>query len=111
MLPFVFLAVGLVLLVLDAVGLTITGFRDWKHATGSKGALSCHNNSISHKSCVVAWDQSKSTSVSGTVSEQLGNKRSEIIKNNRHYITAVSDVLLVARWKLPCVDIMKQQNL
>ena len=73
---------------------TITGFRDWKHATGSKGALFCHNNSISHKSCVVAWDQSKSTSVTGTVSEQLGNKRSEMIKNNRHYITAVSDVLL-----------------
>ena len=65
----------------------------------------------SHTRVVVAWDQSKSTSVSGTVSEQLGNKRSEIIKNNRHYITAVSDVLLVARWKLPCVDIMKQQNL
>ena len=42
----------------------------------------------------MAWDQSKSTSVSGTVSEQLGNKRSETIKNNRHYITAVSDVLL-----------------
>ena len=40
------------------------------------------------------WDQSKSTLVSGTVSEQLGNKRSETIKNNRHYITAVSDVLL-----------------
>ena len=42
----------------------------------------------------MAWDQSKSTSVTGTVSEQLGNKRSEMIKNNRHYITAVSDVLL-----------------
>lgn len=42
----------------------------------------------------MAWDQSKSTLVSGTVSEQLGNKRSEMIKNNRHYITAVSDVLL-----------------
>ncbi len=73
---------------------TVNGFRDWKHATGNKGGLLSHQNCLSHSQSVVAWEQfTKATSSSGTVVEQLGNNRSEMIKKNRHYIQAVSDVL------------------
>jgi hypothetical protein len=71
-----------------------TGFRDWKHATGTTGVLLSHNNSYSHKQSVVAWEQFRKTSLSGTVVEQLGNNRAEMIKNNRLYLQAVSDVIL-----------------
>ena len=70
---------------------TVNGFRDWKHATGNKGALLSHNNSYTHTQSVVAWEQFKATSSSGTVVEQLGNDRSE---RNRHYFHPISDVLL-----------------
>ena len=48
---------------------TVNGFRDWKHATGNKGALLSHNNSYTHTQSVVAWEQFKATSSSGTVVE------------------------------------------
>ena len=48
-----------------------TGFRDWKHATGSKGKLQCHNSSISHKQALV--EQFKATSQTGSIAQQLGN--------------------------------------
>lgn len=73
---------------------TLNGFRDWKHATGNKGALLSHNNNYSHTQSMVAWEQFKATQSSGSVVEQLGNNRSEMIKKNRHYIQAVSDALL-----------------
>ena len=41
---------------------TTLGFRDWKHATGSTGMLISHNNCISHKQAIIAWEQFKSTS-------------------------------------------------
>ena len=69
---------------------TIAGFRDWKHATGSKGVLSTHNNCFSHKESMVAWEQFKSTATTGSVAEQLGSNRAEQIKKNRHYIKTVA---------------------
>ena len=74
---------------------TIAGFRDWKHATGVKGMLATHNNSLSHKSSVVAWEQFKSTSTTGSVAEQLGSNRAQQIQKNRHYIKTVAEVLLL----------------
>ena len=44
---------------------TVNGFRDWKHATGNKGALSSHNNSYSHKQSVIAWEHFKAASLIG----------------------------------------------
>lgn len=73
---------------------TVHGFRDWKHATGNKGSLIAHNNSFSHKQSVVAWEQYRATSSSGTVVEQLGSNRSEMIKKNRHYFQAICDLIL-----------------
>ena len=76
---------------------TVNGFRDWKHATGSKGILISHDKSYSHKQSVIAWEQFKmiSSSASGSVADQLaGSNRSEMIKKNRHYISAIADILL-----------------
>ena len=72
-----------------------TGFRDWKHATGSKGMLLGHNNCISHKQAVVAWEQFKATATAGSVAEQLGSSRAEQIRKNRHYIKTVAEVVLL----------------
>jgi len=36
---------------------TLTGFTNWKHATGKKGALVGHSDSLSHKEAMVAWEQ------------------------------------------------------
>ena len=33
---------------------TLTGFKDWKHATGKKGILICYSNSFSHRESMVA---------------------------------------------------------
>ena len=74
---------------------TTSRFRDWKHATGSKGILLSHNNCISHKQAVVAREQFKATSKTGSVAEQLGSHRAEQIKKNRHYIKTVAEVLLL----------------
>ncbi len=83
-------------LALVAVGLrTITGFSNWKHATGSNGKLLMHNNCIAHKQATVAWEQYKSTSKTGSIADQLGNKREEMIQKNRHYIKTVAEVLLL----------------
>ena len=74
---------------------TIARFRDWKHATGVKGILTTHNNSLSHKSSIVAWEQFKSTLNTGSVAEQLGSNRAQQIQRNRYYIKTVAEVLLL----------------
>jgi len=33
----------------------LTGFTNWKHATGNKGALVGHSDNLSHKEAMVAW--------------------------------------------------------
>ena len=74
---------------------TTIGFRDWKHATGTKGILATHNQCLSHKQAMVAWEQRKAASQRGSVADQLGSIRSEQIKQNRHYIKTVAEVLLL----------------
>ena len=75
--------------------LNTSGFHDWKHATGSKGILLSHNKCICHKQVVVAWEQFKATSKTGSFVEQLGSHSAEQIKKNRHYIKTVAEVLLI----------------
>ena len=65
---------------------TTNGFKNWKHATGTNGVLNGHANCQSHKQPMVAWHQyKKATQQGSTVSECLGNARSEMIQKNRHY--------------------------
>ena len=64
---------------------TTNGFKNWKHATGTNGALNGHANCQSHKQAMVAWHQYKKAIQQGsTVSECLGNARPEMIQKNRH---------------------------
>ncbi len=63
---------------------TITGFSNWKRATASNGKFLMHNNSVAHKQATVAWEQYKSTSKTGSIADQLGNKREEMIQKNWH---------------------------
>ena len=75
---------------------TVNGFKNWKHATGVSGILNRHTNCQSHRQAVVAWKQYKvATQHGSTVSECLGNARSEMIQKNRHYIKSLLEVLLL----------------
>ena len=57
--------------------------------------FSAITSEISHKQAVVAWEQFKATSKTGSFAEQLGSHRAEQIKKNRHYIKTVAEVLLI----------------
>ena len=75
---------------------TMTGFRDWKHATGKKGSLAVHDTCSSHRQAVVAWDMYIKTANTGlTVADQLGNQRAELVRKNRHYIKSIVEVLML----------------
>ena len=73
---------------------TSKGFSDWKHAAGSTGVLFKHHNSSSHQQATVAWKQFQQTSLTGSITEQLGSNREKMLMRNRHYLRAVSDILL-----------------
>ena len=83
------------MLLTDTLAACSAGFRDWKHATGTKGVLSTHNNCFFNKESMIAWEQFKSTATTGSVAEQLGSNRAEQIKKNRHYIKTVAEVQLL----------------
>ena len=75
-----------------------TGFKDSKHATGKNGILVGHNNCISHKQAIVAWRQFQHHSKQGTsISEQLGNTRTDLFQKNCHYIKTIADYCAVSR--------------
>lgn len=75
---------------------TTTGFKDWKHATGKSGILVCHDNCHAHKQAVIAWNQYTLNSRMGTsISERLGSARTEQVKQNRHYLKTVTEILLL----------------
>ncbi len=74
---------------------TLVGFRDCKHATGTKGIHINHHNSLSHKQAVVAWQQFKASLERGSVAEQLGSTRAVQIDRNVHYIKSIAEVLLL----------------
>ena len=74
---------------------TLTGFSDWKHATGKKGILICHSNSFSHKESMVAWEQYRITSERGTsILNRINSSWETTIANNQHYIKTISEILL-----------------
>ena len=75
---------------------TINGFRDWKHATGKRGILNCHNNCAAHKQAAVAWSQYTLNVQQGTtISERIGSARVQQIESNRHYLKTIAEILLV----------------
>ncbi len=60
------------------------GYRDWKHATGTTGALSKHNNSLKHKQSMASWNDFKVNQRQHTsVATLLDSQRKEQISNNQ----------------------------
>ena len=75
---------------------TVIGFRDWKHASGKSGVLQNHDKCSVHKNAVIAWGQYKYVVTHGkSVADKLHTSRSLQVKNNRHYLKAVSEVILL----------------
>ena len=75
---------------------TVTGFRDWKHATGKNGVLNGHARCFSHKQEQAAWGQYKlNCSLGTTLPNRLGNNYTEAVQQNRHYLEAIAEVILV----------------
>ena len=75
---------------------TLTGFRDWKHATGKNGVLNGHARCFSHKQAQAAWGQCKLNHTLGTtLSDCLGSSRAEAIQQNRHYLKTIAEVVLL----------------
>ena len=73
---------------------TSTGFKDWKHAMGKGGILPGHNNCHAHKQAAIAWNQ-YTLYIVYRISERLGSARAEQIKQNRHYLKCVIEILLL----------------
>ena len=75
---------------------TRTGFRDWKHATGKHGILTCHDSKCAtHKGSVVAWKQFKLTIANdASIGVHLDRQGKKIIEDNRQYVKALLESLL-----------------
>jgi len=72
------------------------GFRNWKHATGTTGALSRHANCYSHTQAQIAWGQYKINTRQGTtISGRMNSDRPVTISNNRHFVKTIAEVLLL----------------
>ncbi len=78
---------------------TINGFRDWKHATGTRGSLVGHNGCLSHKESNIAWEQYISTRQIGSVADQIDSARAEQVLKNRHYLKTIA-VLLCSKQEI-----------
>ena len=73
-----------------------TGFRDWKHAAGKKGALANHASSHSHKACVLSSEQFKiNLARHSTIGERLDSEKKRMISKNRHYVKSLAEVILL----------------
>lgn len=90
-------AVCLVLeVVVPVVDLSKQGFKDWKHAMGKGGILTDHYECRARKEAATSWNQYTLNLQKGTsVSEQLDSARAERIKENRHYLKSVIEILLL----------------
>ena len=72
-----------------------TGYKYWKHATGTTGRLARlakHNNSLKHKEAMASWidfqdNQRKQKSVASSLRKQQ-------ISNNRHYLKTIVELLV-----------------
>ncbi len=72
-----------------------TGYKDWKHATGTKGALVKHSNSLRHKQAMASWGDFKVNQRSHTsVASAFDSRRKEQIRHNRHYLKTILETLL-----------------
>ena len=72
-----------------------TGYKDWKHATGTTGRLAKHNNSLKHKEAMASWiDFQDNQRKQKSVASSLNTQRKQQISNNRHYLKTIVELLL-----------------
>lgn len=58
--------------------------------------LTCHDNCLAHKQAVVSWKQYTLKSERGmSITDRLGSARNEQIKQNRHYLKTIAEILLL----------------
>ena len=63
---------------------------------GKGGILTGHNDCRAHKEAATAWNQYIINLQKGTgISERLDSARAERIKQNRHYLKSVIEILLL----------------
>lgn len=75
---------------------TTAGYRSWKHAGGKTGAIAKHIHAAYHGDAMVAWSEYKTMKDHNTSVRQLmGDNLKTIIKENRHYIKSLGQVILV----------------
>ena len=78
------------------VTFTSIGFRNWKNATGTTGALAKHNSSVSHKESILIWKQSiQNSSQNKSIADRMHSSHKELVQNNHHYMKGIIDVLLL----------------
>lgn len=73
----------------------IIGYNRWKKAMESNSGFTAHNNSLVHKECLVKYTEFKRSSSVGGVENLIKNKNNELIKENRHYIKTLAEILLL----------------
>ena len=75
---------------------THVGFRDWKHAIGTRGIISRHNSSSLHKAAMSGWNSYQiNCKTSSNVANQLQKSRLELVQSNRYYIKSLCKVILL----------------
>lgn len=84
---------------------TVNGFNNWKKAQYTDGGFSSHCKSECHVQAFIAWRDCKNRDASKSVFSLLTDERTHQIKDNRHYIGVVVDLL-----KFTCVHRLAQRG-
>ena len=75
---------------------TKCGFRDWKHAMGKDGIITCYDHYKTHIQAMISWQKYEKNKESGTpVANRLHAIRAKLITKNQHYLKTILEILLV----------------
>ena len=73
----------------------LSGYRDWKHATGVKGMFNVYSTTKSHKEAMLNWSKYKKRVQEGSsIGEQLDKMGDRVIKDNREYVKVLMEAVL-----------------
>ena len=63
---------------------TKCGFRDWKHAMGKHGIITCHDHCKTHMQTIISWQEYEKNKESRTsVANRLDATRAKLITKNQ----------------------------
>lgn len=79
----------------NCLSFTTTGYRHWKKCFGKKdNRLLKHQQSFSHCKAVANFESYKSSLEEGSVISQVSEEYATLIKENRHYMSTLCEILL-----------------